>query len=81
MTRLYEVELTREQRASFYVLADNEDDLLQQLNDGLDDVLDEDDWVVSIFPSRTWTEVDSSLGQHVWSGGEDGEWVDPVGAL
>ena len=80
MTRLYEVELTREQRASFYVLAGNEDDLLQQLNDGLDDVLDEDDWVVSIFPSRTWTEVDSSLGQQVWSGGEDGEWVDPVGA-
>lgn len=71
------VEFTREQRASVYVMAEDEADLLSQIDEGLDD-LPEDDWEISMLPSRSWSEATSSHGRQVWSGGEDGEWLDPV---
>lgn len=71
---LYAVELERQHRATVYVEADNVDDAKEAASelvtsDDFEEILDT--FVDSASP------VDTSRGNRYWTGGPNGEWVNP----
>lgn len=80
-TKLYAVDFVRVRTevATVYVMAADDDDVRAQIADGMADLPTSRDWddqrrdVTSSF-----TQVDDSDGERVWSGGGDGDWLPPA---
>lgn len=76
--KLYCVRVERQQVAEIYVLADSEEAVKEDIATGLTDALNEGDWDNVWDEDTSFSEVSSSGGNEVWSGGPDGDWVSPV---